>query len=134
MSEQMFELAARKKLRFVESGAGSISVEDLWDLPLTSKTGRANLDEIAIALSRQLKDSGTESFVVKASSKNEELQLRFDVVKHVITVRLAEMEKAQQARATSEKKQKLLELIAQKKDSALSEKSVEELEAMVASL
>ena len=34
----MFEQAARLKLRF-ETSRGLLSVEDLWDLPLTSARG-----------------------------------------------------------------------------------------------
>lgn len=42
----MFIKASRTKLRF-ESPKGLLSVEDLWDLPLISTMGKANLDDIA---------------------------------------------------------------------------------------
>ena len=58
----MFEKATRRKLRFT-SAAGLLSTEDLWDLPLTSATGKANLDDIAKALNRRLKDAEEVSFV-----------------------------------------------------------------------
>ena len=42
----MFEKASRLKLRFSTS-IGMLSAEDLWDLPLSSRNGTANLDDVA---------------------------------------------------------------------------------------
>ena len=128
-----FEKASRIRLRF-DTPQGSLTVEDLWALPLTSRTGRANLDDIAKSLNRQLKETAEESFVVKNNKTNEGLQLAFDLVKHVIEVRVAENEAADQAAAKKEQKQKLLALIVEKKDEDLKGKTVEELEAMVGAL
>lgn len=129
----MFEKATRLKLRF-ESLVGLISVEDLWDLPLTSTRGKANLDDIARGLSRKIKDSQEESFVVKATAGNELLQLQFDIVKHVIDVRLSENEQAKQQKDAKDKKDQIMAIIARKKNEALEGASLEELQAMVASL
>ena len=128
-----FEKASRIRLRF-DTPQGSLTVEDLWALPLTSRTGRANLDDIAKSLNRQLKETAEESFVVKNNKTNEGLQLAFDLVKHVIEVRVAENEAADQAAAKKEQKQKLLALIVEKKEEDLKGKTVEELEAMVGAL
>jgi hypothetical protein len=128
----MFEQISRLKLRF-ESVSGLITVEDLWDLPLTSER-RANLNDIAIGLSRKLKDSENESFVVKATPKNEELQLKFEAVKHIIAVRLAEAEHAKQLKENREKKERILAIIDKKQNAALEGASLEELQGMVNSL
>ena len=48
MSE-IFMKATQKKLRF-DSTQGLLTVEDLWDLPLTGTNKKANLDDIAIGL------------------------------------------------------------------------------------
>lgn len=127
----MFEKATRLKLRF-ETPRGQISVEDLWDLPLNSGTGKPNLDDIAKAANRELRSSAeTESFVQPVSTAgNELLQLRFDVVKHVIDVRVAERNAAQEAAKRRETKQRILEIVATKEDEALRGKSLEELKAM----
>ena len=45
----IFEQASRLKLRF-PSPLGTLSTEDLWHLPLTSTTGKANLNDIGKAL------------------------------------------------------------------------------------
>ena len=128
----MFEKAARLALRFT-TPKGSLTVEDLWDLPLTSASG-ASLDNIAKGLNRQIKEATTESFVVKTSKADAELQLKFDIVKHIIEVRLAENEVAKNAAAKKAEKAKLLEVLSRKQDAALEQKTPEEIEQMIAAL
>lgn len=131
---EMFERASRAKLRFA-SPQGSLSAEDLWDLPLTSaRTNQANLNNIAKEVSRQLKTEGEEDFVNPKSGADEVLQLKLDIVKHVIQVRQAENETARAAAERRDKKAKLLELIERKQDQQLEGKPLEELQAMVAEL
>lgn len=128
----MFEKAARLKIRF-NTDRGQLTVEDLWQLPLTSATGRINLDDIAKGLQRDVRASAeTTSFVDDAADgPSEDLQLAFDIVKHVIAVRKAERDEAKSAEKKREDKQKILALIADKQDEALKGKSLEELTAMV---
>ena len=85
-------------------------------------------------MSKQIKEADTESFVVKATKADEVLQLKFDIVKHIIEVRLAESEAAKQAKATKDQKQKILALIEQKKDEKLLLTPLEELEKLAESL
>ena len=130
----IFEQAARQKLRF-ESSKGTLSVEHLWDLPLTSTVeGKANLDSIAIGLHHELKNSTEVSFVTSSKKPNDELQLKFDIVKHIIDVRVAENATAATARANAEKRQQLLELKARKESEKLGETSIEDLDKMIAAL
>ena len=129
----IFERASRLKIRF-DTPKGLLTAEDLWDLPLTSNVGKANLDDVARALHRQIKDSSTESFVVKPAKADEAAEVGFEVVKHVIEIRLAESEEKRVLAENREKKQRILELIDRKKDEALSTKSVEELQEMVGAL
>ncbi|HNB53118.1 MAG TPA: hypothetical protein PK530_14305 [Anaerolineales bacterium] len=130
----MFEQALRLKLRF-PSPQGNLTVEDLWDLPLTStRPNTANLNNIAKAVSRLLKAESEEDFVNPRSGVNETLQLSLDIVKHIIAVRQAENEATRLRAERTEKKAKLLELIARKQDQALEGKPLEELQQMVASL
>lgn len=131
----IFEIASRKKVRF-PTPQGNLSVEELWELPLTSKTNKANLDDIAKELYAQVQDQGkTVSFVMKTTEvQNSTLMLQFDIVRHIIDVRLEENKAASQARENAEKKQRLLSLIAQKEDAALAETSLDELKKMVEAL
>jgi hypothetical protein len=129
----MFEEAVRFKIRF-DTIKGSLSVEDLWDLPLTTANGGLSLDNLARELSRKLKDTETESFVVKPAKADEVLQLKFSIIKHVIDVLLAEKDAAKNAAENREKKRRILDIIAQKQDEKLASASLEELTAMADSL
>lgn len=132
----IFEFASRAKLRF-NSPKGQLTVEDLWDLPLTSATGKANLDTIAQELHRELKQSSeTVSFVRPASTTDsvQQLQMQFDVVKYIIDVRVKERDEAAAATKRRETKQQILEIIERKKAGALEGKSLEELEALAAQM
>lgn len=127
----MFEQATRLKIRF-ETAKGSLTVEDLWDLPLTS-ANRPNLNDIAKSLSRYLREN-EEDFVGTASKADTAAQLKFAIVKHVIGVRIAENEAAKTAADRRETKTRIMALIAEKQDENLRGKSLDELQAMVATL
>lgn len=126
----MFEKASRLQLRFEP---GSITVEDLWDLPLTSTT-KPNLDKLAQSLNKQLQETATESFVVKSTKTDALLQLKFDIVKHVIEVLLAEKDVEATRKQNKEKKDRILGIIARKQDEKLEGASLEELQAAAAAL
>lgn len=129
----IFEEATRLKLRF-DTTKGKCGVEDLWDLPLTSNTGRVNLDDIARGLDADLKSATSISFVTEDSPQNTVRQLQFDVVIHVINVKLIERKAAQDAAAIKEKKQKIMAFIDKKQDESLNDSSLEDLQAMLASM
>lgn len=130
----MFEKASKLKLRFT-TAIGNLTVEDLWDLPLTKESSPTrdyvSLDDIARSASRDLKASEEESFVVKKTRDNKIQQLRMDIVKHVIEVKLANIEKAEKSAITKEKKAKILAMLANKEDEALAGKSTEELQELL---
>jgi|SRR6478609_7566902 len=133
----MFEQASRLKIRF-DSPRGLLTIEDLWDLPLESPTGnRVNLDSIAVDLHRQTRSTAdVVSFVspAKQDTGKDVLTLKFEIVKHIIGVRVAERNELKAASDRKEKKARLLELIARKEDETLAGKSIEDLRAMVESL
>lgn len=130
----MFEQASRMKLRF-ETERGSLSAEDLWDLPLTSSTGRLNLDEIALDLHGQLKGAAeVVSFVDEAAKGDPVVQLRFDLVKHVIDVRKKENAEALAAKDRQATKQRLMAALERKRDNKFETMSEEDLQAELAKL
>lgn len=130
----IFEVASRQKLRF-ETAKGSLSVEDLWDLPLTSTTNRPCLDSIAIGLHRQLRATAdVVSFVDTSAAQDPTLQLSFDLVKHVIEQRKVENAKAAEAKARAETKQQILGALARKREGAIEAMSEDELLKKLAEL
>ncbi len=129
---ELFIMASRAKFRFA-TAAGQLSAEDLWDLPLTGRG--VNLDNIARALNKELKEAdGDVSFVKPAVKASVELQAKFDVVKHVIDVKMAERDARANAEEKAATKQKLLAKLAEKQDKALDSLSEEQIKAMIDAL
>ena len=128
----IFEQATRQAFRF-ESPKGFLTVEDLWNLPLTSNTGRANLDDIAKGLQAKLTSTAL-SFVTDTTPVNKVYQAKFDVVIHIINTKISEAKAAEQASLAREKKQKIMAIIEQKSDLRLADSSLEDLQAMLEAL
>jgi hypothetical protein len=129
----LFEHASRNKLRFA-SPKGDLSVEDLWDLPLTSTTGKANLDDIARDLYHQIDSKARFSFVNKVDETIREANIKFEIVKTIIETRLKENADKLEAATRREKKAQIMALIAQKQTEALSSASIEDLTKMMEAL
>ncbi|MES3001310.1 MAG: hypothetical protein V4787_11520 [Pseudomonadota bacterium] len=129
----IFESATRSKLRFT-SVRGQLSVEDLWDLPLTSKTG-FDLDTVAKTVNATLKAQAEESFVATSTNPAKAVdEQKLEIVKHVIAMRIAENETRRSAAARKEQREKLQAVLADKLDGKMREQSVEELQAQLAAL
>ena len=129
----IFEQATRAKIRF-STPVGMLSVEDLWDLPLTSTRARANLDDVARLLDAELKSTSSVSFVNDVSEVNAKTKLMFDVVIHIINTKIAEAKAAKSAADVREKKQKIMAIIERKQEESLSAASIDDLQQMLASL
>lgn len=123
----IFEQAVRKRIRFATT-LGQLNVEDVWQLPLISNNG-VNLDSLAMKLQDELSTTTRTSFVHKAETKDEDAQLRFDIVLHIISVKLAEREEAEKAQARSQQRQRIMELIERKENEQFDQKSIDELRA-----
>lgn len=126
----MFEQATRGQFRF-SSARGAITTEDLWQLPLS---GVFSLNEVAKQLSRDLKQVEEEDFVAKRKVSDEILQVKLDIVKHIIAVKLAEQEDNKQAANKRAQREKILGILARKQENTLEEKTEEELKEMLKDL
>lgn len=131
--DNLFLQATRKKFRF-ESPKGDLSVEQLWDLPLTSRTG-FDLDTVAKAVNADLKASNEESFVnVNNNPAVSRLQAKLEVVKAIIEVKLAQAEATKKRAEKAAERQRLMEVLHSKKDQELYGLSVEEIERRLSQL
>ena len=119
----IFEFAVRNKLRFPFKGM--ISVEDLFDLSLT------NLDSIYKTLNKQIKQSEEESLLSTKTNVDTELEVQIAIVKHIVSVKLAEQDARDKARTKREQKQKIMSIIAAKQDEALQNSSIDDLQKML---
>ncbi|MGJ4945147.1 hypothetical protein ACQR1W_31620 [Bradyrhizobium sp. HKCCYLS1011] len=129
----LFLKASRMKLRF-DTSKGPLSAEDLWDLPISSDR-KLNLADIALEVKGRLDKVSGLSFVKQPTKEIDQTdQLRFDILRFVIETKQDENAAAVAARDNATKKQRLLQLIAEKEDDSLKGKSVEELRALAESL
>lgn len=125
-NEKMFEMAIRNKMRFPFKGL--ISVEDLWDLSVT------NLDLIFKTLNSQLKQVKEESLLNVKTQQDQELDMKIEIIKYIVSVRLEEENLRLKAKEQKEKKQKIMEIMANKQDADLQNKSLEDLQKMLSEL
>lgn len=120
----IFERASRAKLRF-DSSKGNLSTEDLWGLSLES------LNTIAVKTDKAIKDEGQTNFIGKQTTTASKNELRLDILKHVIKAKLDAKEAAATRAANQAKVDKIKDLIANKADAELANKSVEELQQLM---
>lgn len=115
----MFEQASRLKLRFKATN-GVLSVEDLWDLTLEQ------LDKIAKTLRKDLREEEDESFIsIKKTNSNVELQ--FNIVKHIIDVKLQEKADRAMLREKQARREQILQILAKKQNETLESMSESDL-------
>lgn len=123
MENNIFEIATKQKFRFEFRGV--ISVEDLWDLKLEQ------LDEIYKNLSAEIKKASEESLLKTRTRDQEIVETKIEIVKYIVNVKLKELEEKNQAIAKRKQKQKIMEILNEKENQDLKNKSSEELRAML---
>lgn len=135
MSMNVFEYATRNKLRF-QSTRGELTVEQLWDVPLRSKSGDDfNLNMIAKSVNGKLKEASEENFVESAkTAEHTRMEVALDVVKHIIDAKLDDEAAAKQRSKNKLEKEQLLAILAEKQAGKLSELSEKELQRRIAAL
>ena len=115
-----FEKASRKKLRF--DYKGKIATEDLWDVSIIE------LDGIYSKMRTEQKASSEDSLLKKETRTSSILNLKIELVRHVVETKLEEAE-ARQNRATAKlQKEVYANLIQEKKEEGLKSLSIEELQ------
>ena len=118
-----FERASRLKLRF--NFKGICTVEDLWDMKLE------DLDSLYRSLNGVLKGQKEDSLLEKKSPSDTKLTLQIDIIKHIVATKVQELETRKQRKETSERKEKILSIIAEKQDKELYELPVDELKKLI---
>lgn len=119
----LFKVATKKKYRF--SYKGQVTVEDLWDLSVEE------LDKIYKNLKSLQKNASEESLLQTVTKENKELNNKIEIIKTIVTDKLAAKDRAMKAASQRAQNQRILEIMADKQDAALKEKSIEELENML---
>lgn len=122
----IYKKGTREGVRF-NTSRGVLTIEQLFQLPL------AELATSVRNVKKSLKknDDDDLGFLDATTKVDETEQLRFDILKDVYITRKAELEEARTKREAKENNQKILALIAEKKEGELKGKSIEELEKML---
>jgi precorrin-2 methylase len=129
----IFEQATRKNYTF-SSTVGELNVINLWELPLTSARS-ASLDSVAKGINTKLKAEQEDSFVaLPTNSRKVELEAKLEIVKHIIAVKLDENANRLEASANKKRKEHLVELLGRKQDQVTEAKTIEEIQAEIATL
>lgn len=122
-TENIFEMAARNKYRFPYKGM--ISVEDLWDLNQTQ------LDSIYKALNKEVKANQEDSLMFSQTQTDLDLQAKIEIVRHIYTTKEQDAARRAAAAENAEKKRRILEILEQKQEDSLKNKSEDELLKML---
>jgi hypothetical protein len=134
MSMNIFERAARCALCF-QTKNGILKTEDLFGLPLETTGSKLSLDVMAQDIHKELEGLGQVSFVsTKPNPRRAELELKFEIVKHIIASKQADAAAAEARMKNSQMKDRLDEIIEKKKGAALENLSLEDLEKQRAAL
>ena len=122
-TENIFEMATRNKYRFPYKGV--ISVEDLWDLNQTQ------LDSIYKALNKEVKANQEDSLMFSQTQTDLDLQAKIEIVRHIYATKEQDAARRAAAAENAEKKRRILEILEQKQEDSLKNKSEDELLKML---
>ena len=119
----IFEAASKNKYRYPYKGM--ITTEDLWDLT------QAQLDVIYKALNKGVYEAQVSSLMYKVTEVDVELLNKIEIVKYIFNAKEAEAEARKNDVAKHAKKQRILDILAQKQEDALQNMSEDELKKML---
>lgn len=119
MEKNLFEIATRNRYRFNYKGV--MSVEDLWSLRVE------DLDAIFKMLNRQKKTADEDSLLATKSAEDQDLANKIDIVMYIVSVKLAEAAERVSAAEKKAQRDKIMEIVAKKKDKALEDMGIEDL-------
>ena len=119
MEKNLFEIATRNRYRFNYKGV--MTVEDLWSLRVE------DLDAIFKMLNRQKKTADEDSLLATKSAEDQDLANKIDIVRYIVSVKLAEAAERVSAAEKKAQRDKIMEIVAKKKDKALEDMGIEDL-------
>lgn len=119
MEKNLFEIATRNRYRFNYKGV--MTVEDLWSLRVE------DLDAIFKMLNHQKKTADEDSLLATKSAEDQDLANKIDIVRYIVSVKLAEAAERVSAAEKKAQRDKIMEIVAKKKDKALEDMGIEDL-------
>lgn len=119
MEKNLFEIATRNRYRFNYKGV--MTVEDLWSLRVD------DLDAIFKMLNRQKKTADEDSLLATKSAEDQDLANKIDIVRYIVSVKMTEAAERVSAAEKKAQRDKIMEIVAKKKDKALEDMGIEDL-------
>ena len=119
MEKNLFEIATRNRYRFNYKGV--MTVEDLWSLRVE------DLDAIFKMLNRQKKTADEDSLLATKCAEDQDLANKIDIVRYIVSVKLAEAAERVSAAEKKAQRDKIMEIVAKKKDKALEDMGIDDL-------
>ena len=131
----IFQQAAKIGLTF-SSPNGPLSVAQLYDLPLTSRTKALSLDSVSADLLKRMEAEPRVSLVASSprSTEGAANELRVEILKAIIADKQAEQAAAVNEEVRRTEKEQLRQALQERKNADLQNLSVAELEARLAAL
>ena len=131
----IFQQAAKTGLTF-SSPSGPLTVAQLYDLPLTSRTKAISLDSVSADLLKRMEAEPRVSLVARSprSAEGATNELRVEILKAIIADKQAEQAAAVNEEVRRTEKEQLRQALQERKNSELQNLSVAELEARLAAL
>src|SRR5699024_2532257 len=122
----LFEVATKEQYRFQHKG--SLNVEDLWLLPIQQ------LDEVFKGLNSQIKQAKEESLLDNKTKEDEVLNNKIEIVKYIVNEKLKEQKEKLHEKENREQRQKIMQILSDKENEDLQNKSADELREILKSL
>jgi len=122
----IFEQASREKTRFPYKGM--CTAEDLWDLSVRE------LDGIFMILNADLRSEDTESLLGLKDNILSAINLQVAIIRHIVSVKLDEAAVAEQQTVRRQQKDRILTILADKRDAGLMAMSEDDLSKMLEDL
>lgn len=132
MSKNIYKEALLNRVRF-STNVGLLTLEEVMDLPLTSKSG-LSVDSLAVDLVNKLKNENKE-IVSLVNEDKEDIEryvdeLKLEVLKDIIEYKKVLIEEKRKVQAENSEKRRIMEALARKKEDKYNDMTIEELEEL----
>lgn len=118
-----FEIASRKHYRYPYNGM--VSTEDLWDLNVTQ------LDSIFKKLKTQSRQAQEESLLAKKTQEDVDIENKIDIIRFIVEYKQNLQKEAEMAMERKQQRTRIEEILYERENADLRNKTPEELRAML---
>ncbi len=118
-----FEIASRKHYRYPYNGM--VSTEDLWELNVSQ------LDSIFKKLKTQSRQAQEESLLATKTQEDVDTENKIDIIRHIVEYKQNLQKEAEMAVERKQQRARIEEILYERENADLRNKTPEELRAML---